>query len=76
MSRYLSEARHYARQIQHYYEHGGAKGYTASFSFFQELGALMQRADRSKRGKSDVPLIHAIYKKMTGLMEKMEIRSG
>lgn len=75
MSKYLSDARHYAKQIRHYHEHGGARGYTASLPYFHEFGNLMKRAGKSRIGKGDVPFIHAIYKDMKILMEEMQIRS-
>jgi hypothetical protein len=74
MTYHIREAKHHARQIRHYYEHGGAKGYTASLYDYNTLGDLVQRAGRSKSGKNDVPLIHAIYMDMKLLMKEMKAR--
>ena len=60
MNTYLRDARHHAERIDYYHARAGEAGYSQARYHEQQLDELLIRAQRSKRGKDDVPVIKAI----------------
>jgi len=74
MSTYLRDARHHAEKIDHYYAHAGSLGYAQARYHELKLEQLVGRAHRSKRGKSDVPVIQAMLEAVRPKMDEMKER--
>lgn len=74
MGRYAKEAGHHAERIQHYYDHGGAAGYSQARYHYDKLAELISRALRSKNDRDDVALIQRCRESATPLMEIMKRR--
>jgi hypothetical protein len=71
MSTYLRGARHCAKEVEHYYKHAGAAGYSQARYHADQLNELLRRADDSKQGKNDVPAIRAIIQNVRPMMDEM-----
>jgi hypothetical protein len=74
MGRYEREARRHAQQIQYYYNHAGAMGYSQARYHYSRLSDLINRALRSKHEKSDAVVIQILNKSADLLMQEMRRR--
>lgn len=71
----LQKARKYFEMIKYYDHNAGAKGYQQAVFYFNKLNDLLQKTHRTKKYRSDVPLIHSIViesQKMMDVMKKKD----
>lgn len=76
MGRYLRDARHHVKKIEHYYKYAGKRGYAQAEYHWNELSGLVHRAMRSKNDKGDAPLIQAIRESVKDMMDEMKEREA
>lgn len=76
MAYYSRDARRHAERIDYYYAHAGEFGYAQAHYHLTELEKLLQRANRSTRGMSDLPVIQAILDGVRPKMDEMKRREN
>ncbi len=71
---YLTEARHHAERIRHYFDHAGSNGYSQALHHYHEPGECYSKSAQARSGEATV--LRQMYVDAGTLMEDMKGREG